>query len=65
MFASGSRLQVLGLQQKLLSVRLGSKSFMECMAEISAIVEALAVAGDKVDETDLVLLMLGGMGEEY
>lgn len=46
-------------------LKLGPKSVESYITEISEVVEALAIAGDKVGDTDLVLLTLGGLEDEY
>jgi len=64
-FASSSRAQVLAIQQKLQNLKKGGKSFSDYIAEINGYVEGLSVAGRKMDEQDLVLLVVAGLGDEY
>ena len=64
-FAPSSRSQVLAIQQKLQNLHKGGKSFSDYIAEINNLVEALCIAGKKIEDEDLVLLVVAGLGDEY
>lgn len=64
-FASSSRSQVLNIQQKLQNLKKGGKSFTEYISEINQLLEGLSVAGKKMEDSDLVLLILAGLDDEY
>lgn len=53
------------LQNQLQSVRKGSKLTFEYLIEIVAIVDALFNLGDIINNEDLVMYTLGGLGDEY
>lgn len=54
-FALDSRSRIMSLKQQLQQIRKGNKSISEYMAELSKIIDSLAIAGEKTLESDKVL----------
>jgi len=55
----------MSLRQKLQNLKIAGKSISEYLSEVNAIIQALAVAGEKFEDTDLVILVLSGLDDEY
>lgn len=62
-FASNFRSQVISNRQKLQSIKKGGKSVTEYLGVISDLLEALSLAGERLSDDDIVLCVLGGLGD--
>lgn len=61
-FASSSRSQV--MQLELQNLKKGGKLFTEYIYEINHLLQGLSVAGKKMEDSDLVLLVLAGLDDD-
>lgn len=51
--------------QKLQYLKKGGKSFNDYISVNNHLLEGLSVAGKKMEDSDLVLLVIAGLGDEY
>lgn len=63
-FASTLRSQMMSLLQRLQNLR-GSKLASAYILKINAMLETLAIAGEKLRDHHLVILVLAGHGDKY
>lgn len=64
-FASTSQVRTLQLRLTLQTTKKGDKSMEDYISQMVQIANSLALAGDKVQDKDLALFILGGLGIEY
>lgn len=65
MFASKTRARVMHLKERLTRFKMGSKSISEYLQGIKALSDELAIINSPLDDVDLVIHTLNGLGTEY
>lgn len=65
MFASQSRAHIMQLRLQLQTTKKGSQSMVDYLQKMKTIADNLAVASQPLNEDDLILHILGGLGSDY
>ncbi|CAA7391167.1 unnamed protein product [Spirodela intermedia] len=65
LFASRAKSRILELHAKLHNTRRGSTSIQELVQNINMITDELVIAGQLINEQELIIIILRGLGPQY
>lgn len=65
LYGSMSRVCIFSFNEKLQNIKKGVKNISDYLSELATIVYALANANDVVNDQDLVMYAINGLGNDY